>query len=89
MDIKQENINYLNIIKKHPFFLIALIFTLLFFTFLFFCLPPGWLVLGFLYNLCINGGILEKIIFYFIIISYILLIFIIPADFIKEHIYED
>ena len=28
MDTKQENINYLNIIKKHPFFLIALIFTL-------------------------------------------------------------
>jgi len=51
MDTKQENISYLNIIKKHPFFLIALIFTLLFFTFLFFCLPPGWLALGFLYNL--------------------------------------
>ena len=89
MDTKQENISYLNIIKKHPFFLIALIFTLLFFTFLFFCLPSGWLVLVFLYNLYINGGILGKIIFYFIIISYILLIFIIPADFIKEHIYED
>ena len=84
MDTKQENISYLNIIKKHPFFLIALIFTLLFF-----CLPPGWLVLVFLYNLYINGGILGKIIFYFIIISYIILIFIIPADFIKEHIYED
>lgn len=85
MNNKQKNTNYLYIIKRHPIFLCVLIFTILFFTFLFFCLPPGWLVLGFLYNLYINGGILGKIIFYFIVITYLLLLFVIPADFIKEN----
>nr|DAY03031.1 MAG TPA: hypothetical protein [Caudoviricetes sp.] len=85
MNNNQKNTNYLYIIKRHPIFLCVLIFTILFFTFLFFCLPPGWLVLGFLYNLYINGGILGKIIFYFIVITYLLLLFVIPADFIKEN----
>ena len=85
MNNNQKNTNYLYIIKRHPIFLCVLIFTILFFTFLFFCLPPGWLVLGFLYNLYINGSILGKIIFYFIVITYLLLLFIIPADFIKEN----
>ena len=85
MNNNQKNTDYLYIIKRHPVFLCVLIFTILFFTFLFFCLPPGWLVLGFLYNLYINGGILGKIIFYFIVITYLLLLFIIPADFIKEN----
>jgi hypothetical protein len=85
MNNNQKNTDYLYIIKRHPIFLCVLIFTILFFTFLFFCLPPGWLVLGFLYNLYINGGILGKIIFYFIVITYLLLLFIIPADFIKEN----
>ncbi len=85
MNNNQKNTDYLYIIKRHPIFLCVLIFTILFFTFLFFCLPPGWLVLGFLYNLYINGGILGKIIFYFIVITYLLLLFVIPADFIKEN----
>ena len=85
MNNNQKNTDYLYIIKRHPIFLCVLIFTILFFTFLFFCLPPGWLVLGFLYNLYINGGILGKIIFYFIVITYLLLLFIIPADFIIEN----
>lgn len=85
MNNNQKNTDYLYIIKRHPVFLCILIFTILFFTFLFFCLPPGWLVLGFLYNLYINGGILGKIIFYFIVITYLLLLFVIPADFIKEN----
>ena len=85
MNNNQKNTDYLYIIKRHPIFLCVLIFIILFFTFLFFCLPPGWLVLGFLYNLYINGGILGKIIFYFIVITYLLLLFIIPADFIKEN----
>ena len=85
MNNNQKNTDYLYIIKRHPIFLCVLIFTILFFTFLFFCLPPGWLVLGFLYNLYINVGILGKIIFYFIVITYLLLLFIIPADFIKEN----
>ena len=85
MNNNQKNTDYLYIIKRHPVFLCVLIFTILFFTFLFFCLPPGWLVLGFLYNLYVNGGILGKIIFYFIVVSYLLLLFIIPADFIKEN----
>lgn len=85
MNDKQKNTDYLYIIKRHPIFLSALICTLLFFTFLFFCLPPGWLVLGFLYNLYVNGGILGKIVFYFITVAYLILLFIIPADFIKEN----
>jgi len=85
MNNNQKNTNHLYIIKRHPIFLSVLICTILFFTFLFFCLPPGWLVLGFLYNLYVNGGILGKIIFYFIVVSYLLLLFIIPADFIKEN----
>lgn len=85
MNNNQKNTNYLYIIKRHPIFLNVLILTILFFTFLFFCLPPGWLVLGFLYNLYVNGGILGKIIFYFIVITYLLLLFVIPADFIKEN----
>lgn len=85
MNNNQKNTNYLYIIKRHPIFLSVLILTILFFTFLFFCLPPGWLVLGFLYNLYVNGGILGKIIFYFIVITYLLLLFVIPADFIKEN----
>ncbi|MHB9303624.1 hypothetical protein ACW0S0_01725 [Fusobacterium polymorphum] len=85
MNNNQKNTDYLYIIKRHPIFLCVLIFTILFFTFLFFCLPPGWLVLGFLYNLYINGGILGKIIFYFVVITYLLLLFVIPADFINEN----
>ena len=85
MNNNQKNTNYLYIIKRHPIFLSVLIFTILIFTFLFFCLPPGWLVLGFLHNLDVNGGILGKIIFYFIVITYLLLLFVIPADFIKEN----
>ncbi len=85
MNNNQKNTDYLYIIKRHPIFLCVLIFTILFFTFLFFCLPPGWLVLGFLHNLYVNGGILGKIIFYFIVITYLLLLFVIPADFIKEN----
>ena len=85
MNFKQENNNFLYILKKHPIYLGCLVCTLLFFTFLFFCLPPGWLALVFLYNLYTNGGVLGKIIFYFIIVSYIILLFVIPADFIKEN----
>ena len=84
MNNNQKNTNYLYIIKRHPIFLSVLIFTILIFTFLFFCLPPGWLVLGFLQNLYVNGGILGKIKFDFIVITYLLL-FVIPADFIKEN----
>ena len=85
MNNNHKNNDYLYVIKTHPIFLGALICTLLFFTFLFFCLPPGWLALVFLYNLYTNGGVLGKIIFYFFIVSYIILLFVIPADFIKEN----